>query len=735
MSYLRFVVASTLMLTLAMPSYPDEAKAAYKRGLRAQSHKQYDAAYESFQQAYALKSKEPKYMTAYLRSRAYAAAQHVANGMKLRDDLKLQEALTEFQRAVEIDSTNFVAAQEVRRTAALLKKQTEPAALAPNPESPLAKLAAEAEGPADLQPYPDNPITLRMTTTADNVYRTLGKLGGINVLFDLDYKPQRIAIELNEVMLREALGMIALQSKTFWRPISPKAIFVASEGKRKEFEPNVMTTFYLRNASTPPELQEVVATLKGILEINRIQVNPTRSSITVRGTPDQLVLAEKLISDADKAKAEVVIDIAVMQVSRDRLNTWGTTVPTSTSVSPQSSGTTGSTSPTVKIGSVNGTNLVVPIPSASFTLLMSDSNTKILQKPQLRALDNEKATLKIGDRVPIATGSFTPGIGAGGISPLVNTQFQYLDVGVNIDITPHIHSDHEVTLKMVLEISSVTGSQNIGGINQPVIGQRRIEHETRLEDGDVNLVGGILEDSETRSLSGYPWLTKIPILKYLFGQENKDHRENEIVFAITPHIVRAEEITDENLRLLDVGTSSSIGLRYRESKPAKSKDSQSPPTAPSPAQSRERRQPKGHADPSTNSPSLGSRAGPPIAKDRLERVVTKLFSSSGIPVFPTTDGVRVNPQQGSLRAKVQRGRNRDVSSKPVLSFGEGQFESEIPDRVAELETRFLVTSQPHVPATGREFNESGPCLNPAQRIDAKCPADGISNKPGRLFTT
>lgn len=735
MSYLRFVVASTLMLTLAMPSYPDEAKAAYKRGLRAQSHKQYDAAYESFQQAYALKSKEPKYMTAYLRSRAYAAAQHVANGMKLRDDLKLQEALTEFQRAVEIDSTNFVAAQEVRRTAALLKKQTEPAALAPNPESPLAKLAAEAEGPADLQPYPDNPITLRMTTTADNVYRTLGKLGGINVLFDLDYKPQRIAIELNEVMLREALGMIALQSKTFWRPISPKAIFVASEGKRKEFEPNVMTTFYLRNASTPPELQEVVATLKGILEINRIQVNPTRSSITVRGTPDQLVLAEKLISDADKAKAEVVIDIAVMQVSRDRLNTWGTTVPTSTSVSPQSSGTTGSTSPTVKIGSVNGTNLVVPIPSASFTLLMSDSNTKILQKPQLRALDNEKATLKIGDRVPIATGSFTPGIGAGGISPLVNTQFQYLDVGVNIDITPHIHSDHEVTLKMVLEISSVTGSQNIGGINQPVIGQRRIEHETRLEDGDVNLVGGILEDSETRSLSGYPWLTKIPILKYLFGQENKDHRENEIVFAITPHIVRAEEITDENLRLLDVGTSSSIGLRYRESKPAKSKDSQSPPTAPSPAQSRERRQPKGHADPSTNSPSLGSRAGPPIAKDRLERVVTKLFSSSGILVFPTTDGVRVNPQQGSLRAKVQRGRNRDVSSKPVLSFGEGQFESEIPDRVAELETRFLVTSLPHVPATGREFNESGPGLNPAQRIDAKCPADGISNKPGRLFTT
>jgi general secretion pathway protein D len=197
---------------------------------------------------------------------------------------------------------------------------------------------------------------------------------------------------------------------------------------------------------------------------------------------------------------------------------------------------------------------------------MSDTNTKVLQNPQIRVLDQGRASLKIGDRVPIATGSFTPGVGGGSISPLVNTQFQYLDVGVNIDITPHVHSNHEVTLKMSLEVSSVTGNQNIGGINQPTIGQRRIEHETRLQDGEINLVGGILEDSETQSLSGYPWLAKIPILKYLFGQENKDRRDNEIVFAITPHILRAEEVTDENLRLIDIGTASAIGLRRKEVK-------------------------------------------------------------------------------------------------------------------------------------------------------------------------
>jgi len=588
---LRFLFAFLLILGLSAAVYPDEAGTAYKQGVRAEQRKQFDAAYEFFKKAYTLKPEEPTYATAYLRSRTYAAAQHVANAMKLRDELKLQDALTEFEHAAEIDSTNYVAAQGVRETEALLKKQAEsgrPPAI--NPESPLAKQVAALEGPIELEPSPNAPITMRITNTADMIYRAIGKLGGINVLFDLDYKPQKITVELNEVMVIDALKMVALESKTFFRPISPTAIFVAAEGKRKEYESNVMKTFFLRNASTPAELQEVVGTLKGMLEISRIQVNPTRSSITVRGTPDQLVLAEKLIAEADKAKAEVIIDVAVMEVDRTRINNMGTTLPTSTTITPVPGGTA-PTTPVVSFGSINGNNYVIPLPSATFTLLMSDSHTKVLQRPQVRALDNEKATLKIGDRIPIATGSFTPGIGAGGISPLVNTQFQYLDVGVNIDITPHVHSSRDVTLKMTLEISSVTGTSNIGGIAQPTIGQRRIEHETRLQDGELNLLAGILEDTETKSLSGYPWLTRIPILKYLFGQENKEHDEHEVVFAITPHIVRAEEITDDDLRVIDVGTSNSIGLRYKESKPTKGKEPPTPPANASPTQGREQRQP------------------------------------------------------------------------------------------------------------------------------------------------
>ncbi|PYT78897.1 MAG: hypothetical protein DMG40_18450 [Acidobacteria bacterium] len=593
MMRIRFLVACILILGLSTAAYPDEAKSAYKKGVSAESRKQFDAAFEAFKQAYTLKPNDARYATAYLRSRAFAAAQHVANAMKLRDSLKLQEALAEFQRAAEIDNTNFVAAQGVRETSTMLKKQAEPnaAALA---ESPLAKLAAEAEGPVDLEPSPNTPISLRVTTTADNIYRTIGKLSGINVLFDLDYKPQKITFELNEVKPVEALKMVALESKTMWRPISPTAIFVAAEAKRKDFETNVLKTFYLQNATTPQELQDVVGTLKGMLDINRIQVNPTRSSITVRGTPDQMVLAEKLISDADKAKAEVVIDVAVMEVARTVTNSWGTTVPTSTTISPVAGGTTGGG---VNVGSVNGNHYVIPLPGASFQLLMTDSHTKVLQRPELRALDNEQATLKIGDRIPIATGSFGAAIGGGvGGVPLVNTQFTYVDIGVNITITPHIHSDSEVTLKMTLEISTHDGDLTVGGITQPQIGQRRIEHEMRLKDGEVNLLGGILTDDETRSLSGYPWLTKIPILKYLFGQENKQRQEDEVVFAITPHIVRAEEVTDENIRMIDVGTNNAIGLRYKESKPAKAKESPSTPASPAPASSGERRQPRAQAN-------------------------------------------------------------------------------------------------------------------------------------------
>ncbi|MGB6801672.1 MAG: cohesin domain-containing protein, partial [Candidatus Sulfotelmatobacter sp.] len=170
--------------------------------------------------------------------------------------------------------------------------------------------------------------------------------------------------------------------------------------------------------------------------------------------------------------------------------------------------------------------------------------------------------LKIGERVPVATGSFQPGIGGVGINPLVNTQFQYLDVGVNIDVTPHVHADREVTLKITMEISSVVGQSSIGGISQPIIGQKKIEHEIRLKDGEPSLIGGIFDDSQTKSLAGIPGLAQIPILRYLFGQVTQDKEQDETVFAITPHIIRGNTISELNQRQIEIGTANTIALRH-----------------------------------------------------------------------------------------------------------------------------------------------------------------------------
>ena len=582
MKNVRILGALIVVLSLTVAGYADQAAAAYKNGVHAEEKNDYDGAFQAYSQAHSLKPKDARYFTAFTRLRFYAATEHVRKGQALRDAGKLQEAAAEFEHAAAIDPTNFTAKGEAQHTRELIKKQ---AHTEESQKAPLAldKAAQEAAGPVELQQLSSTLINLRLTETSTMVYKTIGKLAGINVLFDQDYKPAKITIELNDVTLREALNTVALQTKTFWEPTSSNTIIVAADtaAKRKEMQDSVMKTFYLRNVSSATELQEAANTLKGILDVTRIQTVPKSNALIIRGTTDQMILAQKLLNDLDKPKPEVVIDIAVLQVSRQRMRNLGVSPPTSASIVmvPGTGGASGSGSGGAftlnSLGNLNATNFQVSIPGATMTYLMSDSDTKLIQNPEIRALDNEKATLKIGDRVPVATGSFGAAAGGGGVSALVNTQFQYLDVGVNIDITPHIHSDSEVTLKMTLEVSSVSGTQNIGGISQPVIGQRRIEHETRLQDGEVNLVGGILEDTETRSLSGYPWLTKIPILKYLFGQEDTQRQQNEIVFAITPHIVRAQEVNDDNLRLVDLGRGNSVTVGHVD--PRKSTNSQKAP--------------------------------------------------------------------------------------------------------------------------------------------------------------
>jgi general secretion pathway protein D len=574
-----------LVAVVTLPAIADKAKDLYLKGQDAEARLNYEAAYDLFKQAHDLKPRDLRYRAAFERIRFEAAASIVHQGQGLRDAGKLDEAVADFQKALAIDPSLFIAKQELIRTQKMISDQKNPPPQAAGPPSSLERRVQEAEGPVEMAPISNIPITVKMLSTkSDVVYRTVGQLAGINVLFDPDYTARVINVDLNGVTLQEALEITALESKTFWRPVTPNTIFVAQDNpaKRKELEQSVLKTFYLSNLSQPTELQDVVNAIRAVLDVQRVQQLLSQNALVVRGTPDQIALAEKLVEDLDKARPEVIVDIAVMQVSKDKSRTLGLSPPTSATVTLQSNLNSTTTTPTTNtngtpttpttatsglnlnnLGSLNATNFQVTIPSANLSTVMSDSDTKLIQNPQIRALDGQKASLKIGDRVPVATGSFQPGIGGVGINPLVNTQFQYLDVGVNIDITPHVHAGREVTLKITMDVSAVTGQQNIGGISQPIIGQRKIEHEIRLKDGEANLLGGIMEDNQTKSLSGIPGLAQIPILKYLFGQTQQDHSENEIVFAIVPHIIRGTDVNELNQRQIQIGTANNIELRHR----------------------------------------------------------------------------------------------------------------------------------------------------------------------------
>ncbi len=569
-----------LVAALALPAVADKAKDLFTKGQDAEARQQFEAAYDFYKQAYDLKPRDLRYRAAFEHARFEAASSIVHRGQKLRADGKLDEAIAEFQKALDIDPSLFVAKQELIRTQKMINDQRNPQPQAAGPPASLERRVHEAAGPVELAPFSNTPITVKMTDKSDTVYRTIGQLAGINVLLDPDYTPRPIKVELNGVTLEEALEITALESKTFWRPVTTNTIFVAADNpaKRKELEQSVLKTFYLTNLSQPTELQDVVNAIRAVLDVQRVQQLLSQNALVVRGTPDQIALAQKLVEDLDKARPEVIIDIAVMQVSKDRSRTLGLNPPTSATVTLQNNINTTTTTTTTNgttstpsgnsginlntLGNLTAENFNVTIPSANLSFVMGASDTKLLQNPQIRALDGQKASLKIGDRVPVATGSFQPGIGGVGINPLVNTQFQYLDVGVNIDITPRVHANGEVTLKITMDVSAVTGQQNIGGISQPIIGQRKIEHEIRLKDGEANLLGGIMEDQQTKQLSGIPGLAQIPILKYLFGQTTQDHSENQIVFAIVPHIIRSTDVNEINQRAIQIGTATTIELHH-----------------------------------------------------------------------------------------------------------------------------------------------------------------------------
>jgi general secretion pathway protein D len=215
------------------------------------------------------------------------------------------------------------------------------------------------------------------------------------------------------------------------------------------------------------------------------------------------------------------------------------------------------------LGNLNATNFAVSVTGGTVNALLSDADTRILQNPRIRATDGQEASLKIGSKIPVATGSYSAGAAISTASLGVQTQFTYLDVGVNIDITPTVHYDREVSLKLKIEISSQNGSSTISGVTEPIIAQRVAQQVIQLKDGEPSILAGLLQQQDSTSVGGTPGLGELPFLKYFFSSQDKTTQADEIVFLIIPHIVRESVLTDENTRAIYTGTSQSIELMRR----------------------------------------------------------------------------------------------------------------------------------------------------------------------------
>lgn len=570
---------------------------AYNQGVKAEDLQDYDAALAYYQKAVKADPHNSVYKVKLHQARFEDGEFHVKKGLDLRKKGDLQGAAGEFQRAMAIDPGSSIAEQELNKTVEMIAEknhQNEAAAEAPGEpnEQPLAAM------PPQIKPLSREPINLKMKNDAKMVFDTIGKLAGLTMVYDPDFPARTITVDLNNVTLEQALEIVSLDSKAFIKPVTENILFVIPDQpqKRRDYEEEVVKTIYLSNTVQPQDLTEVVTGLRQLLDLKRIQPLNSQNAIIVRDTPDKLLLAQKIVDDIDKAKPEVLVQVEVLQARTDRLRDLGISPGQQASVSitngtTTSSGTGTGTTPTNNaitfnnLRHLNSNDYSVTLPSATANAVLTDTYTKIIQNPEIRSVDGQTAKLKIGDRIPVATGSFQAGVGVGavGVNPLVNTQFTYLDVGVNVDITPRVHPSHEVSLKVVIDVSSQTGTATIGGIVQPIISQRKIEQDIRLKEGEANILGGLFERTDTRTLNGWPGLAKIPFLRYFFSDDRVDHEEDEVLLVLTPRIVRMPEWTKANLRPLFSGTETNVQVKRMSELRAPEQQPTPQATAPPPA--------------------------------------------------------------------------------------------------------------------------------------------------------
>jgi general secretion pathway protein D len=521
----------------------------------------YDAAVYYYLEALAADPGNLKFKMDLQRVRVKASQQHFDRGMGFRQSGSLLRAESELQMAVQLDPANQYAEVEltkVRKELAVLTQENGPAKLAA-----MKKAAAEMKvKPPILNPASNEPMSLSFPnpTSVRDIYRAIGQAFGINILFDPKMRDMKLSIELKNVTARQALEAVMQAAGEFYKVLDEKTVIVVEDTpqNRRDYEDLVVKTFFLSNA----DVKDINNMLRALIDARRIATNEQLNSVVIRDTADKVAIAERLIEANDKAKAEVLIDVELIQVDSTKLRDIGMSLSTYSYVLGVDATKLGASTatgavPITSIPDITRSMWNMVLPTVTVNLIKSAGEAQALAQPQLRITEGQKGSLVIADQEPIPTTTFNSSQTIGGnIVPI--TAFQYKDVGIKIEIEPRVHHNNEVTLKLKVEASDKTGEVTYSGQTMPTFGTRNVDTVIRLKEGETSMLAGLIRMRTTDSESGLPFLSDLPILGALFRDNHHETARSDLVLTLTPHIVRNPDITEEDLAPLWVGTENRI---------------------------------------------------------------------------------------------------------------------------------------------------------------------------------
>jgi general secretion pathway protein D len=567
------------------------ASRAYTRGERAANAQQWDEAVEYYRQALQQSPDRPEYKIALERAMQAAAGQHVQQARTFEAEGRLDEALREYRKASEFDPSNRSIATRAAELDRDLRNRLEASRPRPAIEQMREQVRRTTQEPT-LNPTSRDPLNLRFANTSlRDLLNFIGSATGINVTYDRDFQDRSVTVQLEGVTLEQALQQVMLSNQIFYKVLNERTIIVATDNtaKRQQYEEQVIKTFFVSHADAT-ELAQLVNTviLAPQMAIQpRIAANKTANTITVRASAPVAEIIEQVIKINDKPRAEIVVDVQILEVSRERAKRFGLNLTdyalggifspeqapggsTPTTGGGTTTTSTGGTAPsnvssppvfnanTISTG-VSAADFYLAVPAAVVRFLESDSQTKTVAKPQLRGQEGMKVTLNLGEEVPVPSTTFTP-LAQGGAAANPLTSFTYRPIGVIVEMTPRVTYEGDIVLDLTVENSARGQDSTIAGQTLPAFASRKVTTRLRLRDGESNLLAGLLREDERRSLRGFPGILRVPLLQQLFADNDTNIRQTDIVMLLTPRIVRSHQLTANDLSPIYIGTQSNMAV-------------------------------------------------------------------------------------------------------------------------------------------------------------------------------